>query len=47
MKRTEFARILKHKDDKELVFMACGRILEIGDLIKDLESMVACNHRFK
>ena len=39
-KKTEMARIQKHKDDREILLVSSGKVLEIENFIKDLEEML-------
>jgi hypothetical protein len=39
-KKTEYARIEKHTQEKEIVFISSGKIFEIDHIIKDLEEML-------
>jgi hypothetical protein len=46
-KISEFSRIQKHKENKELMLVSSGRILEIENLIKDLQDMIIYHQRIK
>ncbi len=36
----EYDRIAQHNDDREIVMMSSGKILEIENIINDLEEML-------